>query len=322
MPLPDEPTATEFLGSPSLTASPDALAYFASQPQVTRFQWVDRADRSVQELPVPEGDFVNVVLSPDGSSAVVTRRTSADASDLWLLDLRRMSLSRFTHLPGRVDRPVWSPDGSRIAFSANRGGHWDIYEKAADGTGEETPLVTAGSTIKYPSAYSADGRTLIYEQLGVKTGWDLWTVALASDQVPQPLLATPYDELNASLSRDGRWLAFDSNESGRFEIHLLGYPGPGRRQMITTSGGSDARWRADGREIACLSGSNLAYIGVDPATGAATGPTGLRPLQNGIVFGDLDAQLARSLVIVRREGARATNDVTLLLNWRSELERR
>ncbi len=323
VPLPDEPERTDFFGSPSLTASHrGSLAYYRNQISLSRLAWLDRSGRVLANLPVPEGAYESAVLSPDGKTAAVVRATSADASDVWLLDIARGSMSRLTFLSGRVDRPVWSPDGARIAFASNRDGRWDVFEKAVDGSGSEIPLVAGGSLLKYPSAYSADGKTLLFEQISERTGWDVWSLPLEGDRVPKPLLSSPYDEQFATLTRDGRWLAFTSNESGRPEIHAQEFLRAGRRYMITTNGGSNSQWRADGREISCLSGPNFVMIPVDPSAGFATGTPETHPIRGDVLFGSAASDLSRVLVVMSSANARVDNDVTLVLNWRSALERR
>jgi Tol biopolymer transport system component len=319
--LVDEPKRTEYLGSPSLIAAlRGPLAYFRQISTPTRLAWFDRTGLESEPLPLAPGLYENVVLSPGGERAVVARRSSPSESDLWLVDLRRMATTRLTHGPGQVDRPLWSPDGARVAFSTDRGGHWDIYEKAVDGAGAEQPLMQSGSLLKYADAWSPDGQTLVYEQIGEKTGWDLWIVSTQGDRTSRPLLVTPFDEQYASLSRDGRWIAYVSNESGRGEVYIQAFPGLGRKHQVSTSGGAQPKWRGDSRAIVFGSGPGATIVDVSPDGGIGNSRT-IQPVAD-IVSADPAADFGRFIGLVRVGGARVPDDLTIVLNWRSELTRR
>jgi len=320
----DEPERTDFVGSPNFSAGiRGALGYFRSQPVLAQLAWIDLASRSVERLRVPAGWYGNPALSPDGSRLILSRQTSPSASDLWLVDLARGTSSRFTFGPGRVDRPVWSPDGTRIAYASDRNGRWDIFEKVVGSTGPETPIVASGSLLKYPNAYTPDGRSLVFEQIGERTGWDLWIASLGGDRALRPLVATAYDESFSSLTQDGRWLAFQSNEAGRSEIYVQDFPGGTLRHQISHEGGISPAWRADGRAIAYIAANNRAnVVEVNPATGFASGPIRSLPRRDDVITGTFDGDLRRALAVMGIEGAAVGHDLTLVLGWRSELKRR
>jgi Tol biopolymer transport system component len=324
VPLVDEPRPTDYLGSPSLIAAVRGpLAYFRQVPQLARIAWFDRSGRETERLPLAPGPYESIALSPDARRAVVVRRTSPSESDLWLVDLRGMSMTRLVHGPGRVDRPVWSPDGARVAFSTDREGHWDIYEKIVDGSDAEQPIVKGGSLLKYPDAWSADGQTLVFEQISEKSGWDLYAVSPHGDRTPRPLFATPFDEQYAALSADGRWIAYASNESGRSEIYVQAYPSLGARHQISESGGAYPSLRSDGREIFWYSNRTSALI-MSMGPDGARGPEKPQPFQPVEEFLWLDPKtdFSRVIGLVRVAESRASDDLTIVLNWRAELARR
>jgi Tol biopolymer transport system component len=186
-------------------------------------------------------------------------------TDLWLLDGARTS--RFTFDAAADLFPLWSPDGTRIAFASTRTGTLDLYVKAASGAGVEEVLV-ASSQAKIPSDWSADGRFLLHFSVDPQTNADLWVLPLEGDRTPWVLLKTPFSERHGTFSPDGRWVAYQSNESGRNEIYIRPFAGPaasgasasqvGGQWQVSTAGGTFPRWRRDVRELYYLS---LAFIG-------------------------------------------------------------
>ncbi len=321
--LVDEPHRTEFLGSPVVIAAPHGpLLYYRHVPVQTKIVWLDRSGRESERLPLPPGPYQSVYLSPDGERAVVVRRSSPSESDLWLVDLEGMAMTRLTHGSGLVDRPTWSPDGSRIAFATDRDGHWDIYEKAVDGSGAEQPILQGGSLLKYPGGWSPDGHTLVFEQISEKNGWDIWMMSTQGDRTPRPLLATSFDEQWAEVSPDGRWLAYSSNESGRPEVYLQAFPGMGHKHQISTSGGFAPKWRSDGREIVFASSAGAAFLEISPDRGQGIGNSRTLEFADEIVWADLTPDFSRLIGLAGVASSRPTDDLTVVLNWRSELGRR
>jgi Tol biopolymer transport system component len=150
--------------------------------------------------------------------------------DIWLLDLGRGVLSRFTFDPAIENNPVWSDDGRQIVFASNRRGVYDLYQKTASGAGTEELLLATPQT-KDQSDLSPDGHFLLYRSLDPKTSYDIWAVPLDGDRKPFPFVKTNFDERDGQFSPDGKWIAYQSNESGRFEIYVQPFPWPRRKAV-------------------------------------------------------------------------------------------
>jgi Tol biopolymer transport system component len=160
---------------------------------------------------------------------------------------------------------VWSPDGNRLVFRSNRNGVYDLYEKPATGTGDEQRLF-ASPDDKIPSDWSADGRVLLFANF-VKNVPDLWALPIESQGVgrPFPVVQTRFAEDQGQFSPDGRWIAYRTNESGRDEIYVQAFPGPGGKARVSTEGGSQPRWRRDGKELFFVApGNRLMAVSVAP----------------------------------------------------------
>ncbi len=319
--LRDEPRDSEFLGSPPFSASEQGtLAYFSQQATPLELRWFDRSGKLLGRVPAPAGPYENVSLSPDGTHALVILRESTDESDLWMIDLARGSMTRFTDGPGRVDRPAWSPDGRQIAFSSNRNSRWDVFVKPSDGSAREEAIMTAGSLLKYVSDWSRDGQALIVETLAEKTGWDLWQVPMTGAHTPTPYLVTPFDELRAEISPDGRWCAYQSNESGHSAVYVQSYPGAGNKRQVSTKFGAFAHWRVDGRELEIGTPTGIGYLDFDPITGAVGNSFAEfpRPVLNTPALA-FKGDLSGGIVLAPPGNFAISTDLTIVLNWRAEL---
>ena len=245
---------------------------------------------------------------------------------------------RFT-FDAALDRtPIWSPDGRRIAFESNRTGTRDLYLKAAGGAGAEERLL-ASPQDKLATDWSADGRFLLYYSVDPQTNRDLWVVPIEGDRTPWVFLKTPFDERQGTFSPDGRWVAYQSNESGRNEIYIRPFAGPeasgaaapaaGGQWQVSTAGGIYPRWRRDGKELFYIGPTGTlmaASITVTGATLAPGAPASLFPTR--IVGGGADAGQGRQYDVTR-DGRFLINTVldeaaapiTLLLNWAPEAAR-
>ena len=245
------------VGTGAFTVSESGvLAYQTTSGDLSsQLVWVDRRGQEVAAIGAPEQEgLFDIELSPDGTK-VAYSVAGRGRRDIWLFDFNRNLPSRFTFDPGSDFASVWSPDGRRIVFDSNRTGHFDLYQKSADGVGDEMTLLQADGTQRVFS-WSRDGRYVLWNGENPNASADLWILPVAGDQKPFPLVETPrFREHHGRFSPDGRWVAFVSNESGRDEIYVVPFPRAYGRWQLSTTGGSWPRWRHDGHE--------LFYVGAD-----------------------------------------------------------
>jgi Tol biopolymer transport system component len=213
---------------------------------------VDRkgATRVLTPKTRPYEDFT---ISPDGRFIATT--IEGPMTDTWVRDLARGTDSRFTFGVEHRD-PAWSADGKRIAYESYKDGKSTIAWKPLDGTGPEEQLVASDNDVM-PWFFSRDGRTLLYAESSPTTRSDVWVLPLDGDRKPYPLLHTAFDEEWAQLSPDSRWIAYNSDESGRPEVYVASFPGLGSKVRISTEGGVHPHWSPDGRELFYRSGTAL-----------------------------------------------------------------
>jgi Tol biopolymer transport system component len=247
-PLADQVDASN-VGQADFSASTNGtLIYRTLATSERQMLWRDRAGRELDAI--GEMDWFGAfAASPDGTRlAVDTYDEPSDQRDVWIYDLKRGARSRFTFDPAMDINPLWSPDGRRVVFSSNRSGTYDLYVKDASGAGEEQPLLAVGELV-HACDWSRDGRHIALMRRGAGTSWDIWALPMDGSGEPFPVVQTQFIDGRPSFSPDGRWIAYESDESGRPEIYVRQFPDPGGRWQVSTSGGSDPRWSADGREI-------------------------------------------------------------------------
>jgi Tol biopolymer transport system component len=218
----------------------------------SRLMWHDRSGVAAGQVGEQE-TYLDVEISPDGRSVAASSvNLQVGPPDIWIHDVARGVRSRFTFEP-RADRyPVWSPDGSRIAFRTTRSNTFVVLMKDVTGSGDERLLFESPGE-NAPTSWSRDGRVLLFQARNPNTRNDLWALALSQGQKPVPFLQSPYNEESGRFSPDGRWVAYASDESGRYEINVAAFPGPGRRWQVSAAGGTLPRWSPDGKEIYFLS---------------------------------------------------------------------
>ena len=235
-------------------ASAGPIAYRADGGD-RQLRWVDRAGRQIAVLAGPDpGEPGEARLSPDGRTVAVTRMVGGN-SDVWLLETAREVRQRFTSNPAREFDPVWAPDGSRIVFGSTRKGVIDLYERSVGGGATET-LVWESPESKNVYDWSMDGKWILFAVQSPRTARDLWALPITGEKKPIAVAHTAANETFARFSSDGRWVAYHSNESGRDEIYVQAFPGPGGRTQISTGGGTFPTWRRDGKSLFYLDSSN------------------------------------------------------------------
>jgi len=187
-------------------------------------------------------------VSPSGDRLVVGRsESSEDSEDVWICDLERDLWTRFTMDPAEDIDAVWTSDEDYVIFASNRSGPHDLYRKSVAGSGGDELLFSSPESI-LPTSVSPDGRHIVFDQYTGGADLDIWVFDIDTSEA-SPFLQTPAQESRGIISPDGRWLAYHSDESGRQEIYVTPFPGPGRRWQVSESGGMYPYWRSDGAEI-------------------------------------------------------------------------
>jgi hypothetical protein len=224
--------------------------------------WFDRGGRQLA-LVGERGNYSGLELAPDETRASLAVMDAARRTrDIWLFDMARAVRTRFTFEPGEERSAIWSPGGDRLVFNSQRTGvERDLFLKASNGSGAESTVLADGSS-KDPMSWSPDGRVLLY-RVSSRNRSDIWVQPLDGSK-PYPFLATEFDENYGGFSPDGRWVAYSSDESGRLEVYVASFPGPGGKWQVSTAGGAMPRWRRDGRELFYLAPDNTVMsVGVD-----------------------------------------------------------
>ena len=301
------------------------LVYNTGQSETrSEIVWVDRAGETLSE--VAEGDLLfDIVVSPDGRFAAVTELESAvGTADIYVCDLERKLRTRFTFDSTNDWYPAWSPDGRRIAFASARNGNDGIWIKEVGGSEDAQLLLETADNQLYPQTWSPDGEWLVFERVGTDNNTDLYAVR-PGDGETIDLVVSKYDAGFGSVSPDGRWLAFVSNESGDDEVYVTTFPEPARRWQVSTNGGTFPRWSRDGDELFFASVAGELFVaevaGTDETfnVGRVRGlhswhlaTTFRRPFDVGVSGEDL--LVIRGLTTQKRE------PLKLVLNWDAELE--
>ena len=270
-----------FLVRPGIAASAAGLLALSGGANPETIAAFNRAGRRLGALDVP-GPLFNPVLSPDGTQLVATGR--GEQAGLWLVDLLRGTSMRV--VPDGLSA-VWAPDGSQIAFGANRiGGISNLYRRSLTGAPVDEPLLTSRET-KVLNDWSRDNRHVVYVSSTGQMTRDLWVLPLFGERKPFPYLRTGFNHIQAQISPDGHWLAYASDESGRWEVYTQSFPTPGRKRTISTAGGVEPKWRRDGKELFYLAADHtlmsVEVKGGDPAAGVGLP----RPLFRASMSGDL-----------------------------------
>jgi eukaryotic-like serine/threonine-protein kinase len=222
------------------------LYQHASKAQLT---WLDPEGKKLSTVGDP-GYLSQPYLSPDGRYAMVTMLQPGQKNQkLWLYDLNRGTATPFTFGEGDDSYPAWSPDSQQVAFASTRGGRQeDIYVKPVGG-GSSEQLLLADEANKEPDRWSADGRYILFDYIGKKTkSFDIWALPTFGDRKPFPVVQNPGTDYYGTISPDGKWVAYESDESGRGEVYVVPFPGPGGKWQVSTSGAVQPLW-PPGREL-------------------------------------------------------------------------
>ena len=306
----------------------------------THLTWFDRAGKILETVGEP-GQYNSLALSPDGTRVVFDRNDPRVAgrglgglrgnTDIWLHEFSRGTSTRLTFDPGYDWMAVWSPDGNRIIFVSDRDGFFNLYQKVSSGAGIEEGLLKSSGT-KYPYDWSQDGRFLLYAVAAQK--YDLWVLPLTGDdRKPMPYLQTESSAFQARFSPDSRWVAYTSDESGKYEVYVRPFPAAsGGKWMVSRGGGNQPRWRRDGKELFYISADSK-LMAVDVAAASGTFQAGIpkalfaAPIwgggaTNNVTRYDVTADGKKFLInsLPTETTATPSSPITVVLNWQQTLQ--
>ena len=327
------PVAEQVLGNALTVSNSETIAYRTGSAGGRRqLTWFDRFGKELSKLGAEQASAADPAISRDGRRLAFWRNVNGRA-DIWTLDLVRGASTRLTFEEGNKYGPIWSPDASRIAFQSDPKGVFDLYWKSATGSGTEELLLSTPQS-KTPTDWSPDGRFLLYRNGDSASGYDLWAIPVNGERKPFPVIQTNFDERDGQFSPDGKWIAYQSDESGRFEIYLQPFSAPGDARkstgkwQVSSGGGAQVRWRNDGKELfyVALDEQLMAVpVRLDSNTRAAEFGEAV-PLFRTRVGGAVQ-DIQRQQYVVSSDGMQflmntitedATSPITVILNWRKK----
>jgi serine/threonine-protein kinase len=302
-----------------------SLVYVPGDVQRTqrRLVWVSR-NGAEQTLVAPAREYDTPRLAPDGKRVAVEI-----GPQIWLYDPSRDTLTRLTFEGDLNNSPEWAPDGTRVAFYSTRDGPQKMFWQLADGSGGLERLTSGESGPQTPKSWSADGQLLAFQDISPTMQRDIWVLRL-SDRKTEPFLRTPFIEGAPAFSPDARWLAYVSNESGRPEIYVQPYPGPGGKWQISTDGGTEPVWSRNGREVFYRSGNKMMAVATTTQPRFSAGKPqvlfeGEYFMKRFPVMGpafDVSPDGQRFLMVKETDQAPSLTQINVVLNWFEELKRR
>ena len=305
----------------SVSANGEVLAYqVASNP--SRLVWLNRAGAEVGAVGAPN-NYEAPRLSPDGQKLAVDVVDPKDGTnDIWISDLARATFTRFTFDPGLENGPVWSPDGRRIAYGHDSNGPPNLHQRAF-GDAEGESLIPSQDGPQRPLDWSPDGQFLIYRDYFPQTSLDLLVLPMTGERKPYVFARTPFVEVDARFSPDGHWVAYATNESGRYEVYVRRFQGGGERVQVSNAGGLAPRWRRDGRELFYLTPDSNQTVTAVPAqmgeTFAPGTPTALFKVE---IRGepDFDVTPDGQRFLVNTTAGVPSTPLTVITGWAASLK--
>ena len=292
-----------------------------------QLEWFNRAGKSEGTVGA-SGEYYTPRLSPDGGKiAVALAPPGSPTRDIWIFDQIAHEETRLTFDQLHNWTPVWSPDGAKLAYSSNPREKFHIYLRSADGSGARQPLLEDDAT-EYVDSWSSDGKYVAYSRADPsgKSGWDIWVMPLFGNRKPVPVVQSQSNKEDPSFSPDGKWLAYDSDESGQWEVYVVPFPHREGRWQVSKGGGLQPRWRRDGKELLFVGtgnrlmaaevrdngasleiGNRLSLFPIHPAPG---------PFRTYDVTGD-----GTRFIVVSGRAELNNKAITIIANWPELLER-
>jgi eukaryotic-like serine/threonine-protein kinase len=318
-------------GRVAASVSAGTLVYRTGASEVSRLTWLDAAGRATGTVGT-EGFYFDTRLSPDGRWIAVTRADRPSApGDIWLIDVERGASTKLTSDRADDHTAVWSPDGTHIVFASNRRGQFDLYRRASGGAAADELLFESPEN-KIPTAFSLDGKLLFFDRwMGAGRRNDIWALPMSGGGQPFEVLSTPFIEANASLSPDGRWFLYGSDDEGG-QVFVQPYPPKGNRRVrLSTNGGLVPRWTAGGKQVVYLT-IDRRFMAVDLAiAGGEIRPSPPRELFRHSIRREtprlvkdyaVDAAGQRFLVAAPTEEGDGESPLYVMLNWPATLRPR
>ena len=300
-------------------SSNGVLVYRGGVSNEDRLAWFDRSGKEISEIDKP-GLYATTALSPDGTRLAIEMRSRSGKNSIWVRDLARGVTSRLTFDTSSGTGPVWSPDGTRVLFSSDRKGPASLYEKSASGTGSEKDVWSCGDPL-LANDWSRDGKFIAVNRQTQKNSWDIWIVPTDGSK-PFAFVESPAVDALPEFSPDGRYVAYMSNETGRFEVYVQQFPGAGGKWQVSANGGLEPHWGGDGKTM-YFRGLDSRVMSVPVETGAtftAGVPQALfdahfQPGQRRNTF--LATRDGQKFLILSPLGKDRITPVTVVVNWAS-----
>ncbi|HLN00666.1 MAG TPA: protein kinase, partial [Terriglobales bacterium] len=321
-PVADPVAKSTVLGAMQASASGGGVLLYSAIGDSSQFTWLDRTGKPLGKVGEP-GEYSNFRLSPDGRRIAAARDT-AGGSDIWLLEMERNAASRFTTNSSLNIYPVWSPDGRTIVFTA--GASRNLFRKESSGAGTDQRL-TQTPNLQFSTDWSRDGRWILFYEIAPGTQRDLWVLpmttqgTLAPDAKPRPYLRTPFNKWWGRFSPEAppRWVAYQTDETGRYEVYIQAFPESRGKFQISTGGGHYPGWGVGGREIFYVTLDNK-LMAVSLKMGADTvepsAPRELFPLPaSDIGWSPYDVAADGQRFLVRATPGQAGQPLTVIVNW-------
>jgi Tol biopolymer transport system component len=314
------------------SASMSTLVYRGATQMGQQLTWFDRGGRTLGTVGPPDANVMSVELSPDETRVAVHRDDGIGNADVWLIDVTRNVMTRMTFDSANDRFPLWAPDGRHVIFDSNRSGGNRLYEKAVEGSDPEQQLKDAVvGSLAAASDWSHDGKFILYRTTAQPgTLPNLWALPITDGGKPFAWATTPFDQFNGQFAPDTQWVAYGSDETGRYEVYIQSFPKAGVKYRVSTDGGVEPRWRRDGKELfyvapdGSIMAINVRSIGQGLELSKPAALFQGRPL--GGFSNTVRIQYAvtrdgqRFLVNSTRPGDLSTTSV--VVNWQEELKQR
>jgi len=298
-----------------------SLIYVTGGPEIyfTKLVWIDRKGE-IQSLPATPKIFRRVDCSPDGKRFAL--EVSGANQDIWIYEIEREILTRLKSAAGDSQFPIWTPDSKRVTYAQLMGELHTLVWEPADMSGSAEKLITSEHLLE-PTSWSPNGEILTFTEYHPSTGADIWVLSIEGKREPQLFLKTSFNEDDAKFSPDGRWIAYDSNESGQNEVYVRPFPGPGGITKISTTGGLMPVWAPDGRELFYRIEDKMMVVAIDTKPEFIAGKPKLLFESPSLIddrYGIApDGQ--RFVMIEEGEYSAPPSQLNIILNWFEELKR-